>query len=188
MPLGAGSGGRAGGGSAGVPMGAGSGGRAGGAFPRAVVVDPVEPAESVEDLEIPYPDIDEGKWTPQGSATTADGKYVLTAFYDGTKEENSEGKEVAVNDHGILAIQPTDGGPVRYVRLDDNSHYGGLAIDGENVYVSGNGEHGVDDGSQVHRYTLDQLMASSTTDLSEVDSHGDLTEIEAQDTAQIETG
>jgi len=122
-----------------------------------------------EDLPVPYP-TDTGDpedepgtrlWTPQGFAMTDDGKHVVTTFYDRGDPES-----------GMLAIQPTDGGPVTYIPLEGNDHYGGVTINGDNVYVSGNGTAGEADGSFVHLYSLRELMNSPegvTPELDEAD-------------------
>lgn len=117
---------------------------------------------AVEELPVPYPSdtgdptTDPGKrlWTPQGFAVTDDGKYAVTTFYDRSDTGS-----------GMLAIQPLDGGPVKYVPIEGNDHFGGVAIQGDNVYVSGNGENeasGEDytDGSYVQRYSLTELQNS----------------------------
>lgn len=120
---------------------------------------------ALEDLPVPYPpgagnpSEEEGArpWTPQGFAVTDDGTYAVTTFYDQDDP-----------DSGMLAIQPLDGGPVKYVPIEGNDHFGGVAIEGDNVYVSGNGETESfwekemmgTDGSFVQRYSLEELQTS----------------------------
>ncbi len=110
------------------------------------------PLPSAEDVEIPYPD-DGRPWVPQGFGYSEEEGAYVWAFYD---HDNPE--------QGLLAIQ-TEDGQTRYVPVEGNDHYGGLAVDGDNVYVSGNGEEG-SDGSYVQRYSLDTLLAAGGDDTS----------------------
>lgn len=125
--------------------------------------------DDMDDLPVPYPpdtgDPEEEPgtrlWTPQGFAMTDDGTHLVTTFYDRGDPES-----------GMLAIQSTEDGSIKYVPLEGNDHYGGVAINGDNVYVSGNGEAGEADGSYVHRYSMRELMASpdgATPELDEAD-------------------
>lgn len=112
-----------------------------------------------EDLGIPIPD--DGKpWTPQGLGYSDELDAYVHAMYN---HDNPQ--------EGLLAIQPADGGPVTYVRIEGNDHYGGVTVDGDNVYVSGNGERvGTDEdgepvlegGSYVEHYSLSDLQAASS--------------------------
>lgn len=114
------------------------------------------------DLEIPIPD--DGKpWTPQGLAYSEELDAYVHAMYN---HDNPQ--------EGLLAIQPADGGPVQYVRIEGNDHYGGVTVDGDNVYVTGNGERtGYDEdgkpvlegGSYVEHYSLADLQGSSTDEV-----------------------
>ncbi|KRE38031.1 hypothetical protein ASG73_10625 [Janibacter sp. Soil728] len=111
-----------------------------------------------EDLEIPIPD-DGTPWTPQGLGYSDELDAYVHSMYN--KDNPQE---------GLLAIQPADGGPVKYVRIEGNDHYGGVTVDGDNVYVTGNGERvGTDEdgkpqlegGSYVEHYSLSDLQAAS---------------------------
>lgn len=134
--------------------GAGPGGPGGaGAAPTRTTPDPTSgPLPSAEDLPIPIPD-DGRPWTPQGLGYSEEHDAFVYTMYD----HDNPGD-------GLLVIQPADGGPVQYVPIAGNDHYGGVAVQGDDVYVSGNGEAGVDDGSRVQRYSLEQLMAAGGTD------------------------
>lgn len=109
------------------------------------------------DLEIPIPD-DGTPWTPQGLAYSEELDAYVHSMYN---HDNPQ--------EGLLAIQPADGGPVQYVRIEGNDHYGGVTVDGDNVYVTGNGEQvGTDadgepeleGGSYVEHYSLTDLQAA----------------------------
>lgn len=73
---------------------------------------------------------------------------------------------------GLIAIQSPTGGPAEYVRIEGNDHYGGVTVDGENVYVSGNGKTetfsddwlGIDDGSHIQQYRLTDLVDGASED------------------------
>ena len=133
--------GRAGGAAAPDPASPGIGGGAG------LGGDLVGP--DIEDLPVPYPPDDDRRWVPQGFSQTDDGR-LITSFYD----KDSSGD-------GLLAIQSRDG-TVEYVRIGGNDHYGGVTVDGDNVYVSGNGESG--DESTIQQYRLDDLVDGAASD------------------------
>lgn len=122
-----------------------------------------------EDLEIPIPD-DGRPWTPQGLGYSDEQDLYVHSMYD----HDNPGD-------GLLVIQPADGGPAQYVRIEGNDHYGGVTVDGDNVYVSGNGategEGDASDGSYIQRYSLAELQAAQGDDVTQpIDRH------------QVETG
>jgi hypothetical protein len=90
-------------------------------------------------------------WTPQGLAYLADGNLLITTMYDSESEGSSS---------GLLALQDKDSGEVvGDVRLGGIDHYGGVAADGDHVWVSG--------GGKVQLYSLQELLdaeSGSTVD------------------------
>ena len=81
-------------------------------------------------------------WTPQGLAVDAGGGLLITTMYNA--HDTSD---------GLLVIQDARTGEVlRTVRLADGDHYGGVAVHGNNVWVSG--------GGQVQLYSLSDIRAS----------------------------
>ncbi|WP_068256907.1 hypothetical protein [Janibacter corallicola] len=110
-------------------------------------MDPRDADGSAGDLPIPVPH-DGIAWTPQGLGYDAAGDAFVHTMYDHGDQQR-----------GLLAIQPADGGPVALARLLGNAHYGGVAVAGDDVYVSGNGAKG-EPGTFVQRYSLAQLRAA----------------------------
>ncbi len=105
----------------------------------------------LDDLEIPIPDGDT-PWVPQGLGWSEEYDLVITSLYNSNQ-----------GDEGLLAIQAPDG-TVLYVPIEGNDHAGGVTVDGDNVYVTGNGKVEVGDepgdGSFVQRYSLKDLLES----------------------------
>lgn len=124
-------------------------------------------------LEIPFPPGDE-PWVPQGLAYSDEEDVYVHTFYN----HDDSGQ-------GMLAIQSADGTSVKYIPIEGNSHYGGAVIDGDNVYVSGNGTS-EDSGSYITRYSLEDLLAAE--DGRPVDSIGDPVEVETGSTVTVRDG
>lgn len=95
-------------------------------------------------LRIPIPQ-DGISWTPQGLAHAVGQDLLVHTMYDHDDPER-----------GLLVLQPADGSPVQYLRIEGNRHYGGVAVDGDNVYVCGNGGPG-ENASHVQLYSLTDL-------------------------------
>ena len=122
------------------------------------------------DLEIPFPPGDE-PWVPQGLGYSDEKDVYVHTFYN----HDDSGQ-------GMLAIQSADGTSVKYIPIEGNSHYGGVVVDGDHVYVSGNG--GPDDeGSYVTRYSLDELMSAQEGE--PVASKGDPVPVETGSTVTV---
>lgn len=122
------------------------------------------------DLEIPFPPGDE-PWVPQGLGYSDEEDVYVHTFYN----HDDSGQ-------GMLAIQSADGTSVKYIPIEGNSHYGGVVVDGDHVYVSGNG--GPDDeGSYVTRYSLDELMSAQEGE--PVGSKGDPVPVETGSTLTV---
>ena len=84
---------------------------------------------------------EDSPWTPQGLAVDAGGGLLMTTMYNAHD----------VTD-GLLVIQDARTGEVlSTVRLDGVDHYGGVAVHGDNVWVSG--------GGQVQLYSLSEIQA-----------------------------
>ncbi len=105
------------------------------------------PARSPRDLPVPIPH-DGCVWVPQGLGHDPAGDAFVHAMYDHDDQQR-----------GLLAVQPVDGGPVAYAHVRGNAHYGGVAVAGDDVYVSGNGAKG-EPGTFVQRYSLAALRAA----------------------------
>jgi hypothetical protein len=80
-------------------------------------------------------------WVPQGLAVDAGGQLTFTTLYN----EHDPGE-------GLLVIQGPDGTILTTVQLAGGDHYGGVAVHGDHVWVSGNG--------QVQLYSLSELQAA----------------------------
>ncbi|CAM3928950.1 hypothetical protein [Janibacter anophelis] len=133
-------------------------------------VPPPSPGDRVphsdsDQSQLPIPIPDDGKpWTPQGLGYSEEQDVYVHSLYN-----HDNGQE------GVLAIQPADGGPVQYVHLEGNDHYGGVTVDGDNVYVTGNGRvTGYDDegepiteGPHVEHYSLEDLRAAGEDEVVE---------------------
>lgn len=112
------------------------------------------------DLEIPFPPGGE-PWVPQGLGYSDEEDVYVHTFYN-----HGDSRQ------GVLAIQSADGTSTKHIPIEGNSHFGGVTVDGDNVYVSGNGDGGPDDeGSYITRYSLDELM--SAEDGQPVDPNGE---------------
>lgn len=99
-------------------------------------------------------------WVPQGLATDPSGDLLISTLYN----ENNPGE-------GLLVIQDRDGNVIRTVQLSGSDHYGGVAVHGDNVWVSGDGKvqlyslsdiQSADDGAQVHPSHSYPVEGSST--------------------------
>ena len=85
---------------------------------------------------------DDSPWTPQGLAIDAGGGLLLTTIYNAHDTAD-----------GLLVIQDAATGEVlNTVRLAGIDHYGGVAVHGDHVWVSGAG--------QVQLYSLSELRAA----------------------------
>lgn len=90
-------------------------------------------------------------WTPQGLAYDEDRNLLVSTMYD----TESEGGTA-----GLLVLQDKDtGDTLTKVELAGIDHYGGVAVDGDNVWVSGDG--------QVQLYSMQEILAAEEG--SEVD-------------------
>ena len=82
-------------------------------------------------------------WTPQGLAVDAGGGLLITTMYNSHNTAD-----------GLLVIQDSTTGEVlSTVRLAGTDHYGGVAVHGDHVWVSG--------GGQVQLYSLSELQAAA---------------------------
>lgn len=91
-------------------------------------------------------------WTPQGLAIDAGGGLLITTMYNAHDTGD-----------GLLVIQDSTTGEVlSTVRLEGLDHYGGVAVHGDHVWVSGAG--------QVQLYSLSEIRASESGDVAP--SHG----------------
>lgn len=97
-------------------------------------VDPLSPSE-----------VPGSPWVPQGVTVDASGELTITTLYN----EDHPGE-------GLLVIQDADGNVIRTVRLSGIDHYGGVAVHGDHVWVSG--------GGQVQLYSLSAIRASDDGD------------------------
>lgn len=100
------------------------------------------------DLPVRFQDIlwqlfgENSPWTPQGLAIDAGGGLLMTTMYNAHDVRD-----------GLLVIQDaTTGEVLNTVRLDGIDHYGGVAVHGDNVWVSGAG--------QVQLYSLSEIRAA----------------------------
>jgi uncharacterized protein YukE len=85
---------------------------------------------------------EDSPWTPQGLAVDAGGGLLMTTMYNAHDTED-----------GLLVIQDAATGEVlNTVRLAGIDHYGGVAVHGDNVWVSGAG--------QVQLYSLSEIRAA----------------------------
>ncbi|MEO6413003.1 MAG: hypothetical protein ABIO48_10505 [Pedococcus sp.] len=85
---------------------------------------------------------EDSPWTPQGLAVDAGGGLLMTTMYNAHDTGD-----------GLLVIQDAATGEVlNTVRLDGIDHYGGVAVHGDNVWVSGAG--------QVQLYSLSEIRAA----------------------------
>ncbi len=85
---------------------------------------------------------EDSPWTPQGLAVDAGGGLLMTTMYNAHDTGD-----------GLLVIQDAATGEVlNTVRLEGIDHYGGVAVHGDNVWVSGAG--------QVQLYSLSEIRAS----------------------------
>lgn len=85
---------------------------------------------------------EDSPWTPQGLAIDAGGGLLLTTLYNAHDATD-----------GLLVIQDSTTGEVlSTVRLAGIDHYGGVAVHGDHVWVSG--------GGQVQLYSLSEIRAA----------------------------
>lgn len=85
---------------------------------------------------------EDSPWTPQGLAVDAGGGLLITTLYNGHDTTD-----------GLLVIQDSTTGEIlSTVRLAGVDHYGGVAVHGDHVWVSG--------GGQVQLYSLSQMRAA----------------------------
>ena len=85
---------------------------------------------------------EDSPWTPQGLAVDAGGGLLITTMYNGHDTTD-----------GLLVIQDSTTGEVlSTVRLEGIDHYGGVAVHGDHVWVSG--------GGQVQLYSLSDIRAA----------------------------
>jgi hypothetical protein len=93
---------------------------------------------------------EDSPWTPQGLAVDAGGGLLITTMYNAHDTGD-----------GLLVIQdPATGEVLSTVRLAGIDHYGGVAVHGDHVWVSG--------GGQVQLYSLSQLRAAEDGSLAPV--------------------
>ena len=91
-------------------------------------------------------------WTPQGLAIDAGGGLLITTMYNAHDTRD-----------GLLVIQDSATGEVlSTVRLEGLDHYGGVAVHGDHVWVSGAGH--------VQLYSLSEIRAAESGDIAQV--HG----------------
>jgi hypothetical protein len=85
---------------------------------------------------------EDSPWTPQGLAVDAGGNLLITTMYNAHDTTD-----------GLLVIQDaTTGEVLSTVRLEGIDHYGGVAVHGDHVWVSG--------GGQVQLYSLSDIRAA----------------------------
>ncbi len=111
---------------------------------------------------------EDSPWTPQGLAVDAGGGLLMTTMYNAHDTTD-----------GLLVIQDAQTGEVlNTVRLGGIDHYGGVAVHGDNVWVSGDG--------QVQLYSLSEIRAAengttaAVRDSFDVDGYSTVTYYDGQ--------
>lgn len=102
---------------------------------------------------------DDGGWTPQGLGyDPATGDYLTTSYR--TNIANPEEKGDDYDDSQLTVVDPATGDVVNQVRLGGPgnftlgpSHAGGVAVNGDHVYVVG--------GGQLYDYSLDEIRSAA---------------------------
>jgi hypothetical protein len=104
---------------------------------------PLDPDVPLRPLDLLWQLLGEDSpWTPQGLAVDAGGGLLMTTMYNAHDTTD-----------GLLVIQDaTTGEVLNTVRLAGIDHYGGVAVHGDNVWVSGAG--------QVQLYSLSEIQAA----------------------------
>ncbi|WP_436494313.1 hypothetical protein [Actinokineospora sp. HUAS TT18] len=113
---------------------------------------------TVDGPKIPHVGAD-SPWVPQGMAYRKDKDQLLTAYYNGDEDQTEDGPQSRLS-----MIDKSTGDEEKYVDLrgvsDDDApnHVGGVATDGDNVWVTSSSG----DDSYVYRYSAAELDDAQT--------------------------